>query len=59
MYHSLDKRISFAINFLPDKEFLSKLEISRIELPELTPSILMENCDHCITLFDQFYFQMP
>ena len=27
---------------------LSKLELSRMELPKLTPGIVMENCDHSI-----------
>ena len=64
MYHSLDTRIWFTINFLPLKEsltlfqiwsffiitllILSQLEVSRIEIPKLTASILMENCDHSI-----------
>ena len=33
-----------------------QLELSRTELPECTPSILTENCDHTIFLFYQFYF---
>ena len=63
MYHSLDKRIWFKIIFLPLKEshcvpdmdffivpslILSQLELLRIELSKLTPSILMKNCDHFI-----------
>ena len=58
------RRIWFTIIFSPFKEsltqfqiwfffvifslFLSQLELSIIELPKLTPNILMENCDHSI-----------
>ena len=58
------RRIWFTIIFSPFKEsltqfqiwfffvifslFLSQLELSSIELPKLTPNILMENCDHLI-----------
>ena len=66
MYHSLDKKIWFTIIFLSLKEslalfqiwifviipslILSQFELSRIELPKLTLSILMENCEHSICL---------
>ena len=57
MYHSLNKRVWFTIIFLSRKESLTlfqiwfftipslilfHLELSRIELPKLNPSILME-----------------
>ena len=63
MYHSLDKRIWFTMIFLPHKEshsapdmdffvipslILFQLELSRIELPKLSSSSLMENCDNSI-----------
>ena len=64
MYYSLDKRIWFTIIFLPLKEsltlfqiwiffiipllILSQLDLLRIELPKLTPSILMKSCEHSI-----------
>ena len=67
MYNSLDKRIWFMIVFLPFKErltmfqiliipllILSYLELSRIELPKLTPSILMEIVTSPVVLVDQF-----
>ena len=52
-------RLSFYLSkefyFVPDMDFfiipllmLSQLELIRIELPKLTPIILMENCDHFI-----------
>ena len=66
MYHSLKNRIWFTIIFFPHKESLTlfqiwilfvihsltfpKLELSRIESPKLTPSILMKNCDHSFHL---------
>ena len=31
--------------FIIPSLILSQLELSRIDLPKLTPSILMENCD--------------
>ena len=71
IYHSLDKQVWLLIMFLPLKEsltlfkiwisfaipslFLSDLELSRIELPKLTPSILMEILIISFVLFDQFY----
>ena len=63
MYYSLDKRIWFTMIFLPLKEchsvpdmdflimpslILSQLEISKRELPKLTPSIFIENYAHSI-----------
>ena len=63
MYLSFDKRIQFAIIFLPLKDshsipdmgffimpslVLSQLELSSIELAKLTPYILIKNCDHSI-----------
>ena len=60
MYHSLDKRIWFTIIFLHLTLFqiriffiipsliLSHLELLRIDLPQLTPGILIENCDYSI-----------
>ena len=64
VYHSLDKRIWFTIIFFLLKEslilfqiwiifiipslILSQLELSKIELPKLIPSILMKNCGHSI-----------
>ena len=64
MYLSLDKRIWFMIIFLPIKKsvilfkiwiffiipslILSQLELLRIELSNLTPSILMKICDHSV-----------
>ena len=69
--YSLDKRVWFAIIFLPLKESLTLSEIwsffllylplfslSRIELPKLTPSILMEFLIISFALVDQFYYQM-
>ena len=72
MYHSLDKRIWFTIIFAPLKEsltpfqilnfffilslILSHLELSRIELPKLTSSILIEILTIQVVLVDQFYF---
>ena len=74
MYHSLDKRVWLLITFLPLKEnltlfqiwisfailsiFLSDLELSRIELLKLNPSILMEILIISFVLVDQFYFCM-
>ena len=37
---------------------LSHLELSRIELPKLTPTILMEIVTIPVVLVDQFYFYM-
>ena len=37
---------------------LSQLELSRIELPKLTPSILMETVIISVFLVEQFYFYM-
>ena len=63
LFHSLYKTIWLTIIFLPLKEVqfvpdmdffiilslvLSQLELSIIELPKLTPCILMENCDPSI-----------
>ena len=53
LHHRFDKRVWFTIIFLPFKEShtsrnLSQLELSRIELPKLTPSVLMEKCGHSI-----------
>ena len=72
IYHSLDKQVWLLIMFLPLKEsltlsniwisfaipslFLSDLELSRIELPTLTPSTLMEILIISFVVFDQFYF---
>ena len=72
IYHSLDKKVWLLIMFLPLKEsltlfkiwisfaipslFLSDLELSRIELPKLTPSTLMEILIISFVVFDQFYF---
>ena len=73
MYHSLDKRIWFTIIFLPLKEshyvpdmdffgisspFSFHLELLRIELPKLTPSILMEIVIILVVLLGQFFFYM-
>ena len=74
IYHSLDKQVWLLIMFLPLKEsltlfniwisfaipsfFLSDVELSRIELPKLTPSILTEILIISFVLFDQFYFCM-
>ena len=74
IYHSLDKQVWLLIMFLPLKEsltlfniwisfaipsfFLSDVELSRIELPKLTPSILTEILILSFVLFDQFYFCM-
>ena len=62
MYQNLAKRIwltiiilileeSFALleiwfSFVKVSFILSRLELSRAEFPKLTPSVLMENCDH-------------
>ena len=75
MHHSLNKKVWLSIMFLPLKEnptlfqiwisfaipslILSDLELSRIELPKLTPSILMEVFIILFALIDQFYFYMP
>ena len=58
MYYSLDKKIFTAqreSDSVLDVDFLiipsitfSQFVLSRIELPILTPSILMENCGQCI-----------
>ena len=74
MYHSLNKRVWFAIIFYLSKRFpicfrygfsfycytltyfVILMELSRIELPKLTPSILMEMLIILFLLVDQFYF---
>ena len=50
---------------VPDRDFfatllliLSHFELSRIELPKLTSSILMEIVTILVVVFDQFYFHM-
>ena len=74
MYHSLEKSIWFTVIFLPLKESLtlfqiwifftipslisSDLELSRIKLPKLTSSILMEIVTIQVVLVGQFYFYM-
>ena len=73
IYHSLDKKVWLWNMSLPVKEsnsvpdmdffcytfiFLSDVELSRIELPKLTPSILTEILIISFVLFDQFYFCM-
>ena len=64
MYHSLETRIWFLIMFLHLKErfanleFLSHLELSRIDLPKLNSSILMENVTIPVGRVDEFYFYM-
>ena len=74
MYHSLEKMIWFTIIFLSLKEslslfqiwiffaipslILSHSELSRIELPKLTSSILMEIQTIPVVLFDEFCFYM-
>ena len=73
MYHSLETRIWFLIIFSPIKEsltlfqiwffcqpsiILSHLELSRIDLPKLTSSILMEIVTIPFVLVDEFYFCM-
>ena len=52
-------------HFVPDRNFfatlfliLSHFELSRIELPKLTSSILMEIVTILVVLVDQFYFYM-
>ena len=52
--HSIPDMGSFAMSLL----MLSHLELSRIELPKLTPSILMEIATIPVALVDQFYFYM-
>ena len=69
MYHSLDKRVWLTIipfkesHSDPDMDFfamssfiLLHLELSRIELQKLTPSILMEIFVISFVLVDQFFF---
>ena len=69
MYHSLDKRVWLTITPFkeshsdPDMDFfamssfiLLHLELSRIELQKLTPSILMEIFVISFVLVDQFFF---
>ena len=71
MYHSLETRIWFLIIFLALKEsltlfqiwffcqpsiILSHLELSRIDLPKLTSSILMEIVTIPVVLVDELYF---
>ena len=74
MYHSLNKRVWFAIIFYLSKRFsicfrygfsfycytltyfVILMKLSRIELPKLTPSILMEMLIILFLLVDQFYF---
>ena len=73
MYHSLETRIWFLIIFLPLKEsltlfqtwvfcwpsiILSHLELSRIDLPKLTSSLVMEIVTIPVALADEFYFYM-
>ena len=73
MYQSLDKRIWFTVIFSPPKEshyvpdmdffgipspFSFHLELLRIELPKLTPSILMEIVIILFVLLGQFFFYM-
>ena len=73
MYHSLDKRIWFTIIFLHLKEshyvpdmdifgipspFSFHVELLRIELPKLNPSILMEIVTILVVLLGQFWFYM-
>ena len=73
MYHSLETRIWFLIIFLPLKESLTlfqtwvfcwpsiilfHLELSRIDLPKLTSSILMEIVTILVALVDEFCFYM-
>ena len=50
---------------VPDRDFFATLllisshfELSRIELPKLTSSILMEIVTILVVLVDQFYFHM-
>ena len=50
---------------VPDRDFFATLllisshfELSRIELPKLTSSILMEIVTILVVVFDQFYFHM-
>ena len=52
-------------HFVPDRDFFATLllisshfELSRIELPKLTSSILMEIVTILVVLVDQFYFYM-
>ena len=52
-------------HFVPDRNFFATLllisshfELSRIELPKLTSSILMEIVTILVVLVDQFYFYM-
>ena len=52
--HSVPDRIFFATLLL----ILSHFELSRIELPKLTSSILMEIVTIIVALVDQFYFYM-
>ena len=74
MYHSLETRIWFRIIFLPVKKslalfqiwvfcqpsiILSHLELSRIDLPKLTSSILMEIVTIPVVLVDEFYMHHP
>ena len=46
------------LDFAIPSIILSDLELLRIELPKLTPSILMETLIISFVLFDQFYFYM-
>ena len=70
-YHSLETRIWFLIIFLPLKESLTlfqiwvfaipsiilpHLRLSRIDLPKLTSSILMDIVTIPVLLVDEFYF---
>ena len=52
--HSVPDRDYFATILL----ILSHFELSRIELPKLTSSILMEIVTILVVLVDQFYFYM-
>ena len=69
MHHSLDKRVWLTITpfkeshsdldvdcFAMSSFILFHLELSRIELPKLTPSILMEIFVISFVLVDQFFF---
>ena len=71
MQHSLETRILFLIIFLPLKAsltlfqtwvfcwssiILSHLELSRIDLPNLTSSILLETVTILVALVDEFCF---
>ena len=59
MYHSLETRIWFLVIFLPLKESLTLLELSRIGLTKLTSSILMEIVTISVALVDELFFYAP